>query len=135
MQLHRKARLPNPVGEDLEVREPRMRPQRQLTVLNAKHPQESPHLDQRLPPRRLDGAERLTCRGLLTLEHALPGLCLHDHHADRVRDDVVQLTGDPGPLLGDCLPFLLLAFPLQRSARWVCSVDWTRWPRSAKPAP
>jgi hypothetical protein len=38
---------------------------------------------------------------------------LHDDHADRVRDDVVQLAGDSDPLLGDGEPRLLLALSLE----------------------
>ena len=41
-------------------------------------------------------SERLACRTMLAiLEHASP-CSLHDHHADRVRDDVVQPRADPG---------------------------------------
>jgi hypothetical protein len=34
---------------------------------------------------------------------------LHHHHADRVRDEVVQLAGDPPALVGDRDPPVLLA--------------------------
>ena len=45
------------------------------------------------------------------------GAGLQHHHADRVGDDVVQLAGDPGPLLGDGEPRgdLALALGLLRA--------------------
>ena len=43
---------------------------------------------------------------------AASGAGLDHHHADRVGDDVVQLAGDAGPLLGDTLAGQDLPFPL-----------------------
>ncbi len=77
------------------------------------YPQEPAHLDESLTAGRLDRAERLARGCLLALEYALPRLRLHHDHADRMRDDVVQLAGDPDSLLGDREPGLLLALPLQ----------------------
>src|SRR5437667_129510 len=41
--------------------------------------------------------------------------CLEDHHAERVRDDVVQLPRDPRSLFGDSRARPLLLGQLERS--------------------
>ena len=46
-------------------------------------------------------------------EQLLGGLGLHDHEAEPVGDDVVQLPGDPGALLGGGELGLPLQFALQ----------------------
>ena len=49
---------------------------------------------------------------LVGLEQPAHRRGLHRHHADAVADDVVQLAGDPGALLGDGEARLLLALEL-----------------------
>ena len=71
-----------------------------LLVAVAQQPEEAAHLDQGLAAGRLDlaeGGRRLVWAGAQGAP-GRPGL--DDHHADRVGDHVVQLAGDPAPLLG-----------------------------------
>jgi hypothetical protein len=82
-----------------------------VIAICAQHPEEASHLGHCLPRRRLDGAE---VRDLALLAGAEPPpdrLCLDGNDADRVRDDVVELAGNPRPLLGNCDASLLIAFP------------------------
>ena len=46
-----------------------------------------------------DRAQRLPGPCQVAVQQLLGGTGLHDHHADRVPEDVVQLPGDPQPLL------------------------------------
>ena len=48
-----------------------------------------------------DDVEGLGRAGGLADGQSLARARLHDHHRDRVGDDVVQLGGDPGPLVAD----------------------------------
>ena len=70
------------------------------------------HLAQRVAARRLDLARRLGRGVRVALDQAAGGAGLDDHHADAVGDDVVHLAGDPGPLLADRQPGLLVAVAL-----------------------
>ena len=78
----------------------------------------------------LDGAQRLA-RGLrVAVEQVLGGAGLDHHDADAVRDDVVQLAGDPGALRGDGVPdprLLVLGQPARPSS------DSAAWLRVAAP--
>ena len=67
----------------------------------AQEAEQPAQLHEGLTARRLDRAEGLARRPLLTFEHTLGRLGLHDHHADAVGDDVVQLARDAGALLDD----------------------------------
>ncbi|BCB78034.1 hypothetical protein Pflav_044440 [Phytohabitans flavus] len=49
----------------------------------------------------------------MALERGGAALCLHDHHRQAVRDDVVQLAGDAGPLGGGGQRDPLVLLPLQ----------------------
>ena len=46
-------------------------------------------------------------------DQPLPGLGLDDHHADAVRNDVVQFPGDASPFLGDRRARLLFPVALE----------------------
>ena len=62
--------------------------------------------------------QRLPRPGRLVVENTLGGYRLHDHHADVVRDHVVQLPGDTNPFCRDCRPlrfFGLVGLCLQRA--------------------
>ena len=107
-QLDRQPRLAHLLDELGQRPEPRLRRERGDLVLLAHDPDEPPHLRQRLAPRLLDGHQCLPLAFLLGLEQAPDRARLHGHDADRVREDVVELAGDPDPLLGDRrLSFLL----------------------------
>ena len=104
-------------------------------VALAQHADEAAHLDERLAACRVDRGQRLARRGLLALEHALGRLRLHDHDAEAVRDDVVQLARDPGPLgcrRGQCLD---LPLALSRALRTASASTCIWRPRSAYPSP
>jgi len=72
-----------------------------LLVELAQHPQQTPQLGERLTAGRLDRVEGLA--GLVGVQGQHPPAAprLDHHHADPVRDDVVQLTRDPRAFLGD----------------------------------
>jgi hypothetical protein len=102
--------------ERLELGEAGLGRELRLGLSPAEDPEEAAHLGERLPPRLLDREERA---------HGAPGRLgeqqtgrarLHDHDADRVRDDVVQVARDPAPLGGDrgALPLLALALEAGR---------------------
>ena len=55
---------------------------------------------------RIDRAARVVGR---VVERVTRAACLEDDHAHRVRDDVVELAGDPRPLLGHRRPRTLVA--------------------------
>jgi hypothetical protein len=74
--------------------------------------QQPAHVVDRLAPGGLDGGQRLAHLRLLALEHPRRALGLHDHDADVVRDDVVQLAGDAGALVGHRLAGAQLALAL-----------------------
>ena len=60
-----------------------------------------------------DGLEGLARQLRVDRRDPLAGTGLHDHHADRVRDDVVQLGGDPRALVADRERRELLALALE----------------------
>ena len=87
--------------ELVDAGQARLRRERELLVVAPEHPEEPPHLGQRLLTRvldRIEGRPRLV-RGMREHPSAAPGL--EHHHADPVCDDVVELPGDPCALLGD----------------------------------
>ena len=99
--------------EPVEVGEPRVR-RRALRV--------SPSSRIRLRRRRisaesrtarvLDVAQRLPLRAKRSAASVTHGPHSEHDHADGVRDDVVQLAGDTGPLLGDSHRAAASALPL-----------------------
>jgi hypothetical protein len=81
-------------------------------ILLAEHAQQPPHLDQGLAAGRLHRDQRLARLLGLAVEHVDPDPGLHgDAHA--VGDHVMELAGDPQPLLGDRPAGQLLAGLLQ----------------------
>ena len=88
---------------------PQARRRRQVhpVVRLSEHPDQTPHLGQRLCPGRLDGIERLE-RSVRVAPQSLAGAPRLQHDdADRVGDGVMQLASDPRPLVGDRRPRLL----------------------------
>src|SRR5690606_27067263 len=61
----------------------------------------APHLLHRLPAHRLDRAEGRGGLGRLGDDQMGADSCLDGDHAHGVGDYVVELSGDPGPFLGD----------------------------------
>ena len=64
----------------------------------AQHPEHRAQLGERRPAGLLDGGQRRARRSSGGTEPQPLGPGLHDHHGDRVRDDVVHLARDPVPL-------------------------------------
>ena len=98
--------------ELLEVLQARLRRQRRRLFGAAQYADHPPHLGERLATGLLDDLQRLAFLVLVRLEQPAHGRGLHRHHADAVADDVVQLAGDPGALLGDGEACLLLTLQL-----------------------
>ena len=71
------------------------------------------HLCERLPPGTGNRAQRLDRAAGLSLEREPRRAGLDRHHADRVRDHVVQLAGDSQALGRPCGAVSLLALALQ----------------------
>ena len=84
-----------------------------LLIPGAQHAEQPPHLGQRLPPGLRDRGQRLPGPLRLGAQRVARAVGLHHHHADVVRDHVVQLTGDPGPLGRGGDLRLRAALPLQ----------------------
>ena len=71
---------------------------RVLLGVLAEHAEQAAHLGQPGPGGVADRGEPLCARGGQPRRGQPAGLCLHRDHRDVVRDHVVQLAGDPGPL-------------------------------------
>jgi hypothetical protein len=111
-QLDRQAGLAGGQHQRIEVGQAGLRGQRLATAAAVtQQPEQPAHLGQGLPARGLDlGQGGGGLRGVGG--DAAPGRSgLHHHHAHGVGDDVVQLAGDPPPLLGHrpASPSFLLA--------------------------
>jgi hypothetical protein len=75
--------------------------------------EQAPQLGERVATRRLDRCERLPRTGRVGAEHLPPTGCLEHHHADVVRDHVVELACDARLLLCGRAALVLLAFALE----------------------
>ena len=78
-----------------------MRRELELVAVAAHRAEQAAHLRQRCASGPLDVLERVAVVRELVGQPVPHGADLEHHHADRVRDDVVQLAGDPRALLGD----------------------------------
>jgi hypothetical protein len=85
----------------VDVLDARLRRERRRLVETPEHSDHSAHLCERFPTCLLDHLECLALANELRLEQHPHTRRLHRHHTDSVADDVVQLPGDPGALLGD----------------------------------
>ena len=96
-----------------ELADARQRDHAGTAVIAAQHAEHAAHLGQRLPPGAGDVAQRLPGPFRRAVQGVGRPVGLHDHHADVVRDHVVQFAGDPGPLgrRGDLR--LRVPFPFQ----------------------
>src|SRR6266536_2208502 len=113
------------LDQPVEMPHARLRRQRQLVVAVAQDAEQPAHLNKRLPPRRLDRAERLANGRLIALELPLGTLSLNHDDADGVRHDVVQLSRDARAFFGDGKPSLLLSLALEqvRAAALRCCLE------------
>src|SRR5581483_10209424 len=84
--------------ELLQLGDAGLRCELRVVVALAEHAEQAAHLDERLAARALDLLERPHWR-LIALRTRATGL-EHDD-AEIVRDDVVQLSREPGALLGE----------------------------------
>ena len=83
-----------------------------LLIVGFQHPDQTAHLGHAEPAGVFDPAQGQRCLTGIALDHRSGGSGLDDHHAHRMRDDVVQLTGDAGAFLHDGVvghPFPILA--------------------------
>ena len=103
-------RLGDEVGELGEIR---LRRQLVGLVRPAQEAEQPVQLDDGLAARGLDRAQDLLRLLGLAFHHAPGGACLDAHHADVMRDDVVQLARDPHALLEHRAPGVLLPLPLE----------------------
>ena len=101
VERHRHAGVAHVVDEARQVGEPGRRCVVALAVAVAQHAEQAAHLGERAAGGGRDGLERGT--GLVgpVGEHVGADAGLHGDHRHRVGDDVVQLLGDPQPLLGE----------------------------------
>ena len=93
--------LAHRADQDVDRAHRRLRRELGHRPLLAQQADEPPHLGERLASGRLDRLEGLPLALLLGAQQPPDRSCLHGHHGDRVRDDVVELARDPLPLLGD----------------------------------
>jgi hypothetical protein len=86
--------------ELVEPDQGRLRCQRELLLALAEQTEKSSHLAECLLSRRLDRVERTASLRGLGIEQPSSTASLHDDHADRVCDDVMELASDALPLFG-----------------------------------
>ena len=82
-------------------------------LLSAQHAEQPAHLGEGLAAGGGDGGQRLPGPVRVGAERIRGAVGLHHHDADVVRDHVVQLAGDPGPLGRGGDLRLGIPFPLQ----------------------
>ena len=100
--------------EHREIEKPGSRcDQAALVVVGAKHREELAHLAHRRSRRLLDRGQRLERLSRVFGADQPSRASLDRHHAHRVREDIVQLPGDPQPFLDDCSARSLLSLTLQ----------------------
>ena len=100
-QVHVEAPPARALDQRADVREARLRRERELLVVATQHAEHPPDLGQRLAAGAFDGGERRPCAVGLG-RRATPGdRGLDDHRAQRVGDDVVQIGRDALALVGD----------------------------------
>src|SRR6202011_5389791 len=102
------------LDQRLQGTEARLRSDRDLLVTRPQDAEQPAQLDERLAAARLDRSKS-PAYGLWLGEEARPSLCLHDHHADAVRDHIMKLASDSGPLFAHRHQRLLFALALQPS--------------------
>ena len=88
-----------------------------VVAVAAHRAEQAAHLGERRAAGPLDAPQRLRVLGQLAGQLVADGADLEHHHADRVRDDVVQLARDPGALLGDRDAGRRVALPLGLRSR------------------
>jgi hypothetical protein len=101
------------VNDTSQLADARLGHHARAAVVAAQHAEHAAHLGQRLPPGARDRAQRFAGPLRRAVQRVSRPVRLHHHDADVVRDDVVQLAGDPGPLGGRGHLGLRVAFPLQ----------------------
>jgi hypothetical protein len=115
LEVDRQADRPAVLRELVEPARIRLRgPLRAGLVRAAQHAEQPAQLGQRLPPGVGDRAHRVLRHLGIGPDRVSGAVGLHDHHAHRVCDDVVQLTGDARALLAHRELRLLIAFDLQQ---------------------
>jgi hypothetical protein len=112
-ERHRHARVPRLLDQLAELVQAGQRGQAGPLVPGAQHAEQAAHLGERLAPGVRDRGQRLGHPIRVGAQHVARPVGLHHHHADVVRDHVVQLAGDPGPLGGRGDQGLLVALALQ----------------------
>ena len=98
-QLDVQAGRARALDQRAHVRKARLRREPQLLVLAAQHAEQPAQLGQRLAAGVLDDRERRLGALRVALRHPPRGARLHGHRAERVRDHVVEVAGDPRALL------------------------------------
>jgi hypothetical protein len=89
LELNRKPSLSHLRNELVELAKGRLGRMGWWLPSDTQHPQESPHLAERLPARPLDCLQCLAGRSSIAAERHSLSPCLDDHHAHAVRKDVV----------------------------------------------
>jgi hypothetical protein len=100
------------VHERVEPVEPRLRRELDAVAVAAHSSQHAPHLCEGGAPRAFDTAERVSVFFQRVWELVPHCADLQDHHADGVRDDVVELARNACALLGHGDPSRRLSFAL-----------------------
>ena len=87
-------------GDELaDLGQRRLRRERGRLVGAVEHAEQVAHLAERLAAGALDPRRGLERAGRVAVEDPARAAGLHDHHAHRVRDEVVHLARDPAPLV------------------------------------
>ena len=113
VELDGKAGAPKGLQQRVEAAEAGLRSQLHVLGPLAHGAEEAAHLAERVAAGLLDARERLPVPLQLGRQLVPHGPDLEHHDADGVRDDVVQLAGDPRALLRDGDTGRRLALPLR----------------------
>ena len=102
VRLHLQAALAHALEERVHTRQAGLRRQLATVAVASEHAEQPAHLGEGVAARLLDDRERLTgARPRLPLTSTRHRLRLDDHRAQPVRDDRLELGGDPAALVLD----------------------------------
>ncbi len=135
-ELYGQADAAHLLDQRVELREAGLRPECGFGVGAAQQAEHATKLAERLAPRARDRDESLARTVGIVLQQRLARLGLYHHRADAVRHDVVQLTRQPGALVGDRRALSCLLLACERSDQEVLAAhDPSRTPGAADQDP
>ena len=99
--LNRETRPPQVSGQPVQGLDPRWGLVVGVGLVAAQRAEDAPDLGEGGPAGRLHGEQRHLCLARVSVDHVRSHAGLQGDHTQGVPDDVVQLLGDPQPLVAD----------------------------------